>query len=60
MAFRLSLQGINWWGTATNLQAAGPDPWFATRDLLLQQTDFTHLNEVDRTLLLRTFSDGEV
>jgi transcriptional regulator with XRE-family HTH domain len=60
IAFRLSLQNINWWGAATNLQAAGPDPWYAARDLLLQQTDFARLNEIDRTLLLRACSDGEV
>jgi hypothetical protein len=57
MAFRLSLQGINWWGTATNLQEAGSDPWPAARDLLLQQTDFTRLNEVDRTLVLRACAE---
>jgi transcriptional regulator with XRE-family HTH domain len=60
MAFRLSLQGHNWWGAATNLQVAGPDPWHAARDLLLQQTDFARLNEVDRTLVLRACSEGEV
>lgn len=60
MAFRLALQGINWWGAATNLQVAGPDPWHVARDLLLQQTDFARLNEGDRTLLLRAFSEREV
>jgi transcriptional regulator with XRE-family HTH domain len=59
MAFRLSLQGINWWGAATNLQSAGPDPWYAARDLLLQYTDFARLNEVDRTLMLRALSEGK-
>ena len=34
MAFRLTLQGIEWWGTATNLQACSGDPDDRTRVLL--------------------------
>lgn len=60
MAFRLSLQGINWWGAATNLQVAGPDPWQIARDLLLERAKFECLNEVDRNLLLRALSHVEV
>ena len=59
MAFRLSLQGHNWWGAATNLQEAGPDPWQTTRDLLLAQANVDRLNDVDRTLLLQALSDVE-
>lgn len=61
MAFRLSLQGENWWGTATNLQAQDTDytnPWQAARDLLLEQVNFGRLNKVDRDLLLRALSDS--
>lgn len=60
MAFRLSLQGENWWGAATNLQTEDTDytnPWQTARDFLLERANFGHLNEVDRNLLLRSLSD---
>jgi transcriptional regulator with XRE-family HTH domain len=60
MAFRLALQGINWWGAATNLQATDVDPWQIARDVLLEQANFERLNDVDRHLLLRALSDVEV
>ena len=59
MAFRLSLQGINWWGSATNLQAIDQNPWQITRDFLLERTNFLRVNEVDRNLLLQALSDLE-
>lgn len=60
MAFRLSLQGENWWGTATNFQTEDTDyadPWQTARDFLLERANFGRLNEVDRNLLLRALSD---
>jgi hypothetical protein len=59
MAFRLSLQGINWWGAATNLQEIDQDPWRIARDLLIEEADFQRLNDVDRNLLLQALSDVE-
>jgi len=53
MAFRLSLQGINWWGTASNLQSDGSSAMCTPRDLLLQRIQLSLLNPVDRDLLLR-------
>ena len=53
MAFRLSLQGINWWGTANNLQSDGSLAMCTPRDLLLQRIQLSLLNPVDRDLLLR-------
>ena len=53
MAFRLSLQGINWWGTANNLQSDGSAAMCTPRDLLLQRIQLSLLNPVDRDLLLR-------
>jgi transcriptional regulator with XRE-family HTH domain len=50
MAFRLSLQGINWWGAATNLQSKDTDPWATCRDLLIERSDLTALNPLDREL----------
>lgn len=53
MAFRLSLQGINWWGTATNLQDDGVASQCSARDVLLSRVRLTQLNPIDRDLLLR-------
>jgi cytidylate kinase/transcriptional regulator with XRE-family HTH domain/Zn-dependent peptidase ImmA (M78 family) len=53
MAFRLSLQGINWWGTATNLQEDGVASMCSPRDLLLSCVRLAQLNPIDRDLLLR-------
>lgn len=53
IAFRLSLQGINWWGTATNLQADGISAMCTPRDVLLNEANFSVLNPIDRDLLLR-------
>ena len=52
LAFRLSLQGENWWGVANNLQQAG-DPWGIARDTFLARCDFLTLSPVDRRLLIR-------
>jgi len=54
MAFRLSLQGINWWGVATNLQRGALKQPHTPRDLLLERVDLNRLNVVDQNLLLRS------
>lgn len=53
MAYRLMLQGVNWWGTATNLQDTREDPWRSARDMFLEHARLEQLNELDRSLLLR-------
>ena len=53
LAFRLSLQGMNWWGTASNLQADGAALMCSPRELLLENARLSVLNPVDRELLLR-------
>ena len=53
MAFRLSAQGVNWWGAAMNLQEPLTAPASLPRELLLRHADLTKLNPVDRGLLLR-------
>jgi transcriptional regulator with XRE-family HTH domain len=57
MAYRLSLQGINWWGVATNLQATGESPWDSTRRAFLERADLQVLNEFDREVLLQALKD---
>ena len=58
IAFRLSLQGQNWWGTANNLQPEG-DPWTITRDAFLLRCDFSQVNPTDRELLTRALEEPE-
>lgn len=52
LAYRLSLQGIDWWGAATNLQPRDVDPWSVARDELLARVDFSVLDPLDRELLM--------
>ena len=59
MAFRLSLQGINWWGTATNLQSDDSDPWEIARDWLVPRLDLDQLNDVDRQILMQALTNTE-
>jgi len=59
IAFRLSLnpEPINWWGTASNLQNFGADPFRIASDILLEQIKFSRLNEQDRCLLAEALGD---
>ncbi|MDP2857267.1 MAG: helix-turn-helix transcriptional regulator [Bacillota bacterium] len=51
VAFRLSLEGENWWGTASNLQERGQNPWLIARDVLLEHVDLSRLADPDLRLL---------
>lgn len=53
LAFRLSWQGVNWWGTAANLQADDSDPWTIARDVFFERFPYEIQNELDRQLLDR-------
>lgn len=53
LAFRLSWQGVNWWGTAANLQADDGDPWTIARDVFVERFPYDVDNELDRQLLDR-------
>lgn len=53
MAFQLSWQGVNWWGTAANLQAGDGDPWTIARDVFIERFSYDVDNELDRQLLDR-------
>jgi hypothetical protein len=57
LAFRLSLQGENWWGAATNLQGAGSDPWETARSQFLRHADLRALNSLDRGLLVQALTE---
>jgi transcriptional regulator with XRE-family HTH domain len=51
MAYRLSLEGQNWWGTAAKLQTEGPDPWEAVRDFVAGNIKWDAIHGGDRQLL---------
>ena len=53
LAFRLSCQNINWWGTAANLQQDDQDPWETTRNVFFERFPFKVQAELDRQLLQR-------
>lgn len=53
MAYRLSLQGANWWGSATNLQDGDEDPWEVARGRALAHLDLTNLDDIERSVLIR-------
>lgn len=51
VAFRLSLQGLNWWGAAQNLQDLTGSPWTVARDHLLTQVRWELLPEAEKALV---------
>lgn len=53
LAFRLSWQGVNWWGAAANLQAEDGDPWTVARDVFVERFPYDIDNDLDRQLLDR-------
>lgn len=51
LAYRLAQQGINWWGTATNLQRRDEQPFDIARAVFCQRMNFSRLTGLDQTLL---------
>ncbi|MDP4006389.1 helix-turn-helix transcriptional regulator [Methylobacterium sp. NEAU K] len=43
--------GINWWGTAENLQPPGDDPWKIVRDVFIEEADFHTLGSTEAAVL---------
>ena len=56
LAFRLSWQGLNWWGGAANLQREGEDPWTVARDVFVERHPYRIDDEIDRSLLDRALN----
>ncbi|PDM39012.1 hypothetical protein CN643_15905 [Parageobacillus yumthangensis] len=52
MAYKLSVQGINWWGTAANLQTGDTNPLEISREIFLENANLEVLSENERYLLL--------
>ena len=59
MAYQLSLDGTNWWGTAANLQAVGESPWLTARNVFLEHVKFGALSAPDRRLLVDALTEEE-
>jgi transcriptional regulator with XRE-family HTH domain len=59
LAYRLSLQSENWWGTAANLQERDHDPYTLARDLFFERFDFSNVSK-DGAELLALALDDEV
>jgi transcriptional regulator with XRE-family HTH domain len=59
LAYRLTEQGHNWWGTATNIQDGSGNPWKIARDITLEKLDLARLNPMDRELLSMALMEAE-
>ncbi len=59
IAFRLSLQGENWWGTAMNLQPRDENPWSVARNVLLARSDLTQLRGMDSMLFTQALRESK-
>lgn len=57
MAWRLSLQGENWWATAASMQRQEGDPWEVARDEFLCRVDIDPLDDLDRQILIRALQE---
>jgi transcriptional regulator with XRE-family HTH domain len=60
VAYRLTEQGINWWGAATNLQDGSGNPWRVARDIALEKVDLSRLNPTDQELLSLALTEMEL
>ena len=56
LAFRLSWQGLNWWGAAASLQRDDEDPWTVARDVFVERHPHRIEDEIDRSLLDRALN----
>jgi hypothetical protein len=56
-AYRLSMQGENWWGTAANLQDGSLDPLDVAREAFFRRFNFSDLDETGLELLTLALHD---
>jgi len=57
VAFRLSLQGENWWGVAANIQDKSFDPLTVARDVFFERFAFNDLSQSEAELLSLALHD---
>lgn len=53
VAYRLGVEGVDWWGAAMNLQSGEGKPWQTARDALVARLDMSALEPLDADLLAR-------
>lgn len=58
MAFRLSLQDIDWWGTAVNLQKEDPKSGEIAKAYLIERMSFDRLTDIDRHFVVQALYDA--
>ena len=56
LAFRLSWQGVNWWGAAANPQREDGEPWTIAREVFVERHPYRIDDEIDRSLLDRALN----
>ena len=59
LAYRLSLQGESWWGTANNLQYTDPAPLELARQMFMSGVKVSHLEPQKREVLLQALKDSD-
>ncbi len=52
LAFRLQINGQNWWGTANSFQIINPNPCQLVSTILRERINIQNLNPIDKNLLL--------
>lgn len=57
LAYRLSFQGENWWGTAAKMQIVEPDPFQMATEILKENVSIKKLNPIDFNLLTTALSN---
>lgn len=57
LAFRLSYQGENWWGSANKLQLISPDPFALTVESFKKEVKIEKLSPLDKNLLQTAISN---
>jgi transcriptional regulator with XRE-family HTH domain len=57
LAWRLAMDGVNWWGAAANLQEGNGEPWRVVRDFLVQRLDWSQFDQLDRELLMKALQE---
>ena len=53
LAYRLTQQNINWWGTAENIQKADKNAFEIARDIFINRVDTNKINILDKELLMQ-------
>lgn len=59
MAYRLSLQKENWWGTAAKLQQTSENPFELACQIFLERFNFGQINSLDARILQRAIATDE-